>query len=430
MAWLVLAVVSQQPDVPTPAASPVDAPPVETAPPAETTPAPTAQAAPQGLMAVMPILSPDSSTSADALDLLSGVLSAQLAELGGAKVLSPDELRALLATESTRQGLGAVDDGALAEIAAASGAELVVTGRVNRVAGLMRWEAELVNTRLSSTLHHGTLTGRNVQALAARGDEMALLLLGKKQETGVKASAAKRLGFNSKEDLRGFVDYRKQHPEWGTTEALTQYIIANNVEENRLALSEAGVFLAGAALSVHSVLFAMGAMFAYTSTPLPFLVAPFCVGATGCCFAGAGTMAVAVGLAIWDGLDRTFRPVKKKGCCRDDAIIHDAVARSALRRTAALGILLGGPAALMVSFVLLTTYAIGSTAVSAYLAVAGLPQFATDISRPGAVLGGSLVTPAYACGVCSCLLPCAVGLPMGAALLFWPDRAPVQEVDQ
>lgn len=114
MAWLVLAVVSQQPDVPTPAASPVDAPPVETAPPAETTPAPTAQAAPQGLMAVMPILSPDSSTSADALDLLSGVLSAQLAELGGAKVLSPDELRALLATESTRQGLGAVDDGALA----------------------------------------------------------------------------------------------------------------------------------------------------------------------------------------------------------------------------------------------------------------------------------------------------------------------------
>lgn len=368
--------------------------------------------------------------SEDALDLLASVLAEQLAELGDWKVISPEELRALLQNEQSRQALGGGEDEALREASGALGAREVVQGEVVRLDKRLIWRATLVDQSAGEIRQRGEVSGNSVQALAGRADELALMLLGRRDEAEDPEAVADRLGFENASDARDFEGFRERNPELGTGEALTRYIIANNVESNRLAIVEALLVGGGAAGTTLALALGFGGFL----VPLILPVGPLALVLSFLAIVSGVTslvlLASGVGVVVVDGLNRSFRPVKKSGCCRDDAEVADAWAATALRRTAAFVVLLAGPWSIAASFGVVvfagTTYVTATTLRLGW----GIPPFPEGYTvSPAYLVTTVLAGPVYLCTILACVVPLFVSVPLGIALLAWPTRAPVSSLE-
>jgi hypothetical protein len=393
-----------------------------------TPPAPPHASAMTG--AILPFHSLNNAVNEDGLDLLASMLAAQLAELGEWKVISPEELRALLRNEASRQALGGAADDALREASGALGAQEVVTGEVALAGSRLVWRASLLDQSVGELRRRAEVTGPNLQALAARADEMALMLLGRANEAEDEEAVADRLGFADPSHVHDFQGFRDDHPEMGTQEALTQYIIRHNVESTRLALVEAGTFLVGALAITAALGLGYGAFLSVLLVPLaPLSLLAACLAFT-LGLGGAAALASGLGIAVFDALNLGFRRVNKAGCCRDDPAIEDANQASALRRAASFVVLTSGalPFALGLALIGMLGSAYALVAVPrAEWGVAPLPAGYTThpLTAVTAVFSGV----AYLTGILGCLLPAVVALPTGLLLLFWPSRSPVEDVE-
>lgn len=382
-------------------------------------------------LAVLPFTAPHDVMTEDALDLLSGVLAAQLAEQAGMQVVSPEELRALLENEAQRQATGASQDDALVEVSQALDAQDLVRGSVARVGSRLVWTTTRVNATTGAITHRAQVSGATLQALAAQADDVALALLGNERLAQEPRAAAKRLGFGDTQDLTHFKKFRARNPDWGTQEALTEYIILNNLETNRLALVEAGLFLAGGTFGTLAMLHAVASYMLVFSLPLgPLALVPaalaFVLGAVGLVL-----VVSSVGAGVVDALNRGFRTVKQDGCCRDDARIKEAAQSSALRKSAAFAILVGGPTFTTLSFCAMILFGLAATTVSGLGVAFGLPKPGDAyFSSPAYYLSAAPAGWSYACAVLGCLVPCVVGIPLGSLLLFWPSQSPVEGLDE
>jgi len=386
---------------------------------------------PSRAIAVLPFSAPSEVLSDDGLDLLSRVLASHLAELGRLRVISPDELRALLQTEAHRQALGGGEDDALREISGALGAAEVVSASVSKDGKRLTWKATLVRQADAAVLQQGEASASSLQALAAQADEVALQLLGRANELQDPADAARRLGFKSVEDVKDFRAFRAGHPELGTQEALTEYIIAHNVESNRIAVAETSLFVAGGALTTLALVCASMGFVLSAMLPLWFLALPFSLIAVLAGLTGLGLMGSATVLSAVDGLNRGFRPVRAEGCCRDDAQIQESVESSAMRRASAFAVLVGGPAFTAASFTVLVLLGTSSALLSVPRQAFGAPgPDEAYYASTGYLVSSAPVGLTYACAVFGCLTPCLLGLPLGTALLLWPSSPAVADLEE
>jgi len=100
-------------------------------------------------------------------------LTARISELLGKRpgltVMAPDDVRAVLEHESAKQLVGCDDDGCLAEIAGALGADVVVTGRVGKLDDAYALSVTAIDARSARALARVSETWR--------GDSIALLEL-------------------------------------------------------------------------------------------------------------------------------------------------------------------------------------------------------------------------------------------------------------
>ncbi|MBI5494688.1 MAG: hypothetical protein HY904_06630 [Deltaproteobacteria bacterium] len=388
-----------------------------------------APGAPAESVAVLPFHAPDASVGEDGLDLLSTVLAAQLAEQGHLRVISAEELRALMRNEQDRQALGGGEDDALREMSGAMGASAVVTGSVARTGARLVWQAALAPSSDPEKARRAEVSGATLQALAARADEVALALLGRGTEADSEETA-KRLGFRDVADVKDFAGFRAEHPEMGVQEALTQYIVEHNVEPNRLSLAESGLFLGGGGLTTLAMVTASAAFLMALYLPLGPLALPISCGSCVLGLSGLGLMLTSAGVSAWDGLNRQFRRVQRKGCCRDDARIQDAVSASTLRKGTALAVLVGGPAWTVLTFSTLIWLGVGASVFNTLRSAYGInlqPGWYT--ASPASYLTSPFTGTTYACAVCGCITPCLIGVPLGSLLLFWPDPQAVQGVE-
>ncbi len=427
-----------------PAKPPVAAEPTPPAAvPAAPTPPPTPAVTPS---AVAPDAAPVASTDVlavlpirvvnggaqEAAPLLSTLLAAELEQLSNARVISAGEVDALLQNEAERQGVGARDDGALQEIVGALGARRVVTGELGRQGALHVWHVSLVATEDNSVETRVDVKARTVEALTAQVRDVAFTLLGRADEVKLEGAAAqKRMGLEQEQTLLEFSRYRESQPDVTTTEAFTRFLLDRNLESNAMALSQAVLMMGAALLGSVAVAAAMVSITSFTTFRSPPLVL-----ATGALAWMLLLPALAMGttglvLAIVDAFNVGRVAVKSDGCCRDDAQVHDESQQTRLRRVAALGITLAGPAAIIVGIMGAQTYFLATT----FLPAAGIGYKTTDeydlalVTSPlyplaSCCMSGSLVS-SYAC----CLLPLCVGSPTGLFLLFWPDKAVVEDVE-
>jgi hypothetical protein len=418
---------------PTPPAAEPPAPPPAPAPavaPSGAAPAP-APVAPADVLAVLPIRVVGGGAQ-EAAPLLSTLLAAELEQLSDARVISAGEVDALLQNEAERQGVGARDDGALQEIVGALGARRVVTGELGRQGALHVWHVSLVATEDNSVETRVDVKARTVEALTAQVRDVAFTLLGRADEVKLEGAAAqKRMGLEREEALVEFSRYRQSQPDVTTTEAFTRFLLDHNLESNGMAVAQA-VLMMGAALlgavAIGAGMLSVTALTVFRSPPLVLafgglvwllLLPALAMGTTG------------LVLAIVDAFNPGRVVVKSDGCCRDDAQIHDESQQTRLRRVAALGISLAGPASIIVGLAGAQIYFLAST----FLPAAGIGYKTSDeyslalVTSPLYLLSTYCMSCSLVCSYACCLLPLCVGSPTGLFLLFWPDKAVVQDVE-
>ncbi|MEW5853116.1 MAG: hypothetical protein AB2A00_30310 [Myxococcota bacterium] len=382
-------------------------------------------------MAVMPVsVRVEDVRAREGSTLLTNVLTAKLDEIGGYRVISADEVAELLKNEAERQQVGCTDEACLAEIAGALGARYVVTGEIAPLGQNLLWSSTLVDQRDGTAVRRASVQGRGMQALLAQVDEVAAALSGKQKTTQMEGAAAqKRLGFSSADDLAAFKQFREQHGELTSTEALTQFLIDTNRESRALAVTEALLFGAAAITVNVAVLFSLGSIIAFTNLrnfPLTLLAGT----ATLMTLPFAFTFGLAgVALTLVDALNMGHVQVRSDGCCREDAEITDAENENGPQRASALLVLLSGPLSIASIFFTLSIWG---------TAYALLPRLGIGVTDPGTPYdftdpGYYPALLAYTWGFmgafCSAGWPLLVGVPVGLALLFWPSPATVDEVD-
>lgn len=381
-----------------------------------------------GSVAVLPIKL-EKGGSAQAAPLLAGALAVELESLAGAKVITAEEVGALVQAETDRQGFGAVDDGALQEIVGALGAQRVVVGELKRVGKTHIWHASMVRHSDAVTLAETEVKARTLDALTAQVPEVALSLVGRADEVTLKGAAArKRLGFEDEKDLASFKKYRTANADMTTTEALTTFIKSHNLESNRLAVAEGVVLGLASALSAAALVliitpFLMAVTFRVGFVWLPFILVGILALPASLTMAIVGLVLVGV-----DMLNRGTVSVRSDGCCRDDADLYDAEQNSSLRRVAALAIALMGPLPGVIALVFLQ-FAFVVTTVAPELGIGRRSGEATEeFLRPDLQATITLAGCAYPLAGLCCASSCA-GIPVGLGLLLWPDRSLVDEVD-
>ncbi|MCC7381025.1 MAG: PEGA domain-containing protein [Deltaproteobacteria bacterium] len=112
---------------------------------------------------------------------IAGPLTARLAEVIGKRghsVIAPDDIRAMLEQEMQRQLVGCTDEGCLAEIAGALGADALVAGRLSKLEHGFAFSLSLVDARAARALAHTSQTwgGESIALLELIAPMIDLLL--------------------------------------------------------------------------------------------------------------------------------------------------------------------------------------------------------------------------------------------------------------
>ncbi|MEW5851764.1 MAG: hypothetical protein AB2A00_23445 [Myxococcota bacterium] len=362
--------------------------------------------------------------------LLTSTLTLKLAETGGYRVIGADEVLSLLEHEAERQRTGCADDGCLAEIAGALGAQLLVTGEVVSVGRNLTWTEKVLDHARGAVIRSASISGRTLQALASQVDEMAAALAGNTAALELSGPRAReRLGFVDEEDLRAFKEYREEHPERTTSEALTRFVIERNLESPRLAVLEGALFSGATFLtiavlllgttSVLGLLHVQNGGISLAASSVACLLAPVAL------LSGVAALVV----SVVDAQDLGRVKVKRSGCCRQDSDIRDAAERDAVHRTAALAVLLGGPVSFSGYLMALLLYRAGSLGAGASGWGTTTPAIANSTNNLGRTLVDGLAAWCLLCNVgwCMVIAPWSllVGTPVGVALLFRPAEEPL-----
>ncbi|MEW5855333.1 MAG: hypothetical protein AB2A00_41550 [Myxococcota bacterium] len=388
--------------------------------------APPPEAASPSATAVLPVqMRLEDPAAAASASLLTNALTAQLGQVAELKVISPDEVAALLQEEGERQQLGCTDDGCLAEIAGLLGARYLVTGEVESLGSTLSWRAALLDQRSGTVVRRATVRGRTVTALLAQAEELAAALMGKTEALALQGrDAARKLGFTNEGDLAQFRDFRAQHPESTVGEALTEFILVRNRESRRLAVAQAGLFLLSGVLLMPTVMLGWAPTMMPAATPDPTLsaVVGLVVGTLGLLALAAGMATATAGLVLLvvDVLDLGRVAVRRSGCCRQDADILDAQRNTADLRAAGLVTLLSGPVAAAGSVALFIGMVSASTVITAV----------TDQDIGGDVLPEWALGPAYVGFLCAppvLLSFLCLSVPAGLLLLARPEAPLVED---
>lgn len=318
-----------------------------------------------GPVAVLPVLVKGLPAADDVSAMLTQELSLRLAETPGLNVVGAEEVRALLAHEAERQGLGCADDGCLMEVVGALGARFVVTGSVSRVDARLVWAASMVDQKTAQVVTRAYVQAHSVESLLAQSQDMVQGLLGTRLLEQNPAKAMHTLGFRKQDDVARFQRYRQEHSQLPFSEALASFIRSSNAESPALATAEvATLWAAGAAL-------AAGMMLPGLAFVLPTNLGVVAL-LSGCGLLGVGVagVGVAVALLVVDAMDLGRVRVSERGCCRDDAQLIEDQQQTGLLRALAATMLLAGPSAAAVGGTLLIAVPVGL--------ILALPQEALD----------------------------------------------------
>ncbi len=340
--------------------------------------------------------------------MLARVLASHLGTESNWQVVSLDDLEVLLQQTRDAQAVGCVNEACRTEVGGALGASLLVTGRLSLLQGTYIWEAGVVDLQ-GRSIRRATLKGQGVEVLAARANDLALMLLGKAPQQLLETrGASKRLGFKEKKDFKEFKDAYARQPETNLADALTDHILAKNGEDPRLAVAEAATLGGSMATLWTAGFLLLGGSFLMGGGP-PGLVLASIMGVTGCLLLPAALVLAGVGVALSavDLANLGRIAVKRKGCCRNDARVAQAEKPNRLERGWATLLGLLGPMTFAV--------AVSSPLVAFAAAVAGIitfsplplpdnPSALTNIALPS-VGGLAVCLPA-----CTCVVAPLVGL--------------------
>lgn len=408
--WVILMLAGQV----TPPAGPAAPAPVPTAP------------APKLKVALLPaVVKQDVPALRDVAPMLSATLAARLEERGGFSIITAEEVRELVAAETTRQAVGCTDDGCLAELVGALGAQRTVSTELSMAGATYLWVTSLQDAGNGKVLKRVAVEAASTDALLAQAPEVVAELTG--DTSGV--DERRRLGFLEKAGLEKFRRERAATPGLTTSEALTAFLLRHNLESRWLAVAQALAF-GGAAVAVgllalvsygyvlaviypNAYLLLAGTMTAWILIPAALLL-----GGTG------------LVLAAVDALNLGRVEVAQRGCCRDDAAIADAEQETSWEQVAGLVVLLSGPVA--ITGVVLASVASGLTVAFITVASRWAPVLKGDPNWlypiPVALGAGLGYLTAFWCGLPLVVLPLCCGTPVGALLLWWPRKNVVGDV--
>ncbi|MEW5848909.1 MAG: hypothetical protein AB2A00_08845 [Myxococcota bacterium] len=380
-------------------------------------------------LAVLPVTVKVTGDQANAASLfLTNGLAAALPEFRAYDVVSMDEVQAILTAEANREKMGCDDATCLTEIAGALNAQLLAVGTVTQVGEALIWSQRVVDQRSEQVLHAASIHARSLQGLVAQIREMAALLCGRAEAVSLKGRKAReRLGFTSVADLQDFRRYREEQRELSTSEALTQYIIAHNVESNRLAVAEAAAFGIAAVVTAGAVGLPLlgGAISSTTGTLVPSFVLSLPLLVLIPVALTAGTVGVV--LSVVDALNLGRLEVHRTGCCRNDADIQDAENDDGIRTVSALSILAGAPLLCGGIFV---EAALAQVLYSTLLIASRRPEPVVAFSQEESALLGPLLLCTW------CSMPCLIAAqlmvfsPAGLFLLLWPSPEALKDVSE
>jgi len=351
--------------------------------------------------------------------LLTTALAEELARLGQYKVISADDVAGLLQAESNLQIVGTDDGGPLAEAAGALGAQLIITSELIQADGVLTWTATLQESFNNAVIQKSKVAGSSISALLAQTPDVALALCGRASETRLEGpEAQKRYGFKNAADLAAFKQWRGEHPALSTDQALTEFVIARNVDSNALAVLQAVAFTAPVVgIAVGGGLFglAFGSIAYSWGAPGAVLLSTAGAGAVAGALLAMVGAGVGVTLVVIDLLNLRHVEVSEEGCCRDDAAIRQARDRNGLRRAAAVWTSMSAP---LTCLGMSGMFALGvSTATVMGFSIPKQP-FSPLAQLTTVMLAGALMT----CGLACCVVPLP-SLASGLAVLFWPEPA-------
>ncbi|MEW5847723.1 MAG: hypothetical protein AB2A00_02875 [Myxococcota bacterium] len=409
-----------------PSRAATEAAPSSATTPSEERPAPT--------LAVLPVrMITAGAAGAEGSIMLTSALTARMQEASGYRVLSTDEVQEMLSHEAVRQAAGCAEDSCLTELLGAIHSELVVLSEVRPVGGVLLFTSSLIRQSDASVVERASTQGRTLQSLVAQTEEMALALAGKPESAVLEGPVAmQRLGFTTPEDLAAFRTFREEHPQATTTEALTEFIVQHNVESRALVAGEAvafGLSAVGALALVMVFLPVYGAVVSSTVNPPLLMAVAVPLAITGPLVVLSAMVGVA--LAVVDALNLGRVAVRRSGCCRRDADIHDANGTDGFHKALALFIALSGPFTAAMLFQGLGIYG----AMVAVVMLTGLgisyDEIESTTDAYQATFEGNLAlavgAPPYYLGFLAALTPLLVATPVGLLLLLWPSPSPVED---
>jgi len=172
---------------------------------------------PADAVAVLPVAVNVDGPDAQQLSLmLTSALTTQLGVWTGWRIISTDEVTALMQNERDRQLVGCNEPGCLAELAGALGARYLLTSDVVRVGADLVWPASLVDQRNATVLRRTSTTASGAQSLLLQSELIAATLVGRQDEVQLSGERGRqRLGFASLHDMAAFEEERQRrggHP--------------------------------------------------------------------------------------------------------------------------------------------------------------------------------------------------------------------------
>jgi hypothetical protein len=316
------------------------------------------------IVAVLPVTSQDPAVE-EVGGLINAALSEELAASGAWRVITADELGALLRSHADAQLSGVGTGEGLEEALAAQGAQRVIQSALVRQPRGWSWTCSLVQLNTGSVVARGQVDASSVEALVAATQDMAAVLLGRTSSTALEGKRVqRRLGLRSKEDLAAFRVYRQQHAQRSMSDALTAFILERNGESLPLAAAQAGSFLGAAVLASLSagMLGCMVGALAYGwGTGGAVVLIGLASGVLLLTPAILGLLGLGATLLVVDLFNVGRVRVANKGCCRNDSALEEAQANNGPHRAAAAAMALAGPAACLGTF---GAYSVGVTLFS------------------------------------------------------------------
>lgn len=292
---------------------------------------PAAARRPKGtIVAVMPVAA--GALDEDAAMVLSDALAEALDGANGWRIIARGDLRALLAREAVRQGIGCEQD-CRQHLSEVLGVQVLIAQVVNRLADQLVWAGSLVDVGTGEVLLRHEERAPTVDQLQSRAVEMALGISGVAGIGQLEGPQVQRaLGFKDARTLKAFKSFRNANPRMAIPAALTAFVLARNEESRAMMLLE-GSLLATAALiapvaimtAVLTVAVASGGQSHTTAGP-PLAMLALAMGLV-CAAVGAMAMlagATAMLVAMVDGSNTGQVTLRKDGCCTDLATINDS----------------------------------------------------------------------------------------------------------